>query len=286
MKSVVHEEARTGGLPLCEDARPRTHPTQSESSPLQLVLHTWVQTQRLVIRWGHDIQTIIQALILPPMFLVAINLVFGKAVSSVSSHSPLYGSVPMAALVGAVFGSTAGGICLMRERDEGLLARFWVLPVHRASGLLSRLVAEVVRILATTVLVMCTGMALGFRYHQGIPAALAWLAVPAAFGVAFALLVTTLALYLVNTVLVEATGIVITLLVFFCTGFVPLAQYPRWIQPVVEHQPMSYAVEAMRGLALGGPVVTPIIGTLLWSAAIVAACTAPMVIGYRKASTH
>lgn len=64
----------------------------------------------------------------------------------------------------------------------------------------------------------------------------------------------------------------------------PLAQYPGWIQPVVWHQPMSYAVEAMRGLSLGGPVLTPMVATLLWSAGIVAACAIPMVIEYRKAS--
>lgn len=87
-----------------------------------------------------------------------------------------------------------------------------------------------------------------------------------------------------NTVLAEATGMVVSLLFFFCTGFVPLGQYPGWIQPVVDHQPMSYAVEAMRGLAFGGPVVTPMFGTLLWSAGIVVVCTVPMVIGYRKAS--
>ena len=47
---------------------------------------------------------------------------------------------------------------------------------------------------------------------------------------------------------------------FFSTGFVPLDQFPRWIQPVVEHQPVSYAVEAMRGLSLGGPVLAPMVG--------------------------
>ena len=46
------------------------------------------------------------------MFLLAIDLVFGKPISTVSGHSALYGSVPMAALVGAVFGSTAAGILL------------------------------------------------------------------------------------------------------------------------------------------------------------------------------
>ena len=258
--------------------------TESESSLRSLVMHTWVQTQRLLIRWGRDLQTVIQALILPVMFLASLNLVFGRLITSVSGHSALYGSVPMAALVGAVLGSSSAGVCLMRERSGGLLARFWVLPVHRASGLLSRLAAEVVRILATTVVVLGTGLVLGFRFQQGILAALAWLVVPAVFGVAFSFLVITLALRLVNTVLAEATGILMALLVFFCTGFVPLSQYSGWLQPVVQHQPMSYAVEAMRGLALGGPVLWPMVGTLLWSVAIAAACAAPMVVGYRKAS--
>ena len=280
----MNSVARQDPVPPNDDARRLFTRTQSESSPSSLLLQTWVQAQRLLIRWGRDLQTVIQALILPVMFLASLNLVFGRLISSVSGHSALYGSVPMTALVGAVLGSTSAGVGLMRERSGGLLARFWVLPVHRASGLLSRLAAEAVRILATTVVVMCAGLALGFRFRQGIFAALAWLAVPAVFGVAFSFLVITLALRLVNTVLAEATGMLIALLVFFCTGFVPLAQYPGWLQPVVQHQPMSYAVEAMRGLSLGGPVLTPMIGTLLWSAGIVGVCMAPMVIGYRKAS--
>lgn len=258
----------------------------SEGSPRLLLVHTWVQTQRLLIRWCHDVQTVIQALILPPMFLLSMNLVFGKAVSAVTGHSALYGSVPMAALVGAIFGSTASGICLMREREEGLLARFWVFPVSRASGLLSRLTAEAVRTSVTTVIVICTGVALGFRFERGIAAAVAWVAVPVAFGTAFSFLVMTAALYLVNTVLVDATGVAVMLLIYFCTGFVPLAEYPRWIQPAVQHQPMSYAVDAMRGLSLGGPVLTSAIGIALWSVGIVVVCAVPMILGYRRASTR
>lgn len=285
MTSATHDGARQGRLPLYDDARGesgRIH--QSEAAPRLLIRHTRLLTGRLLIRWAHDAQTVIEALVLPCMLLVATNLVFGKLISSVSGSSALNGSVPMAALVGAVFGSTAAGVSLMGERDEGLLARFWVLPVHRASGLLARLSAEAVRIVATTVVVLGTGLMLGFRFRQGLAAALAWLAVPAIFGVAFAFIVTTIALYLASTVLAEATGMAVALLFFFCTGFVPLAEYPRWIQPVVEHQPMSFAVEAMRGLAVGGPVLAPMVGTMLWSVGIVALCAAPMVVAYRKAS--
>ena len=45
--------------------------SRSEGSPRLLFVHTWVQTQRLLIRWCHDVQTVIQALILPPMFPVS-----------------------------------------------------------------------------------------------------------------------------------------------------------------------------------------------------------------------
>lgn len=286
MRTAAQQVLLSADRPLFEDARTHVNRTQSENSPRLLVLHTWIQTQRLLIRWSHDIQTLLQALILPPMFLVSINLVFGRLVSAVSDHSALYGSVPMAALVGAVFGSTASGVLLMHERDEGLLARFWVLPVHRASDLLSRLAAEVLRILATSALVMVTGLVLGLRFRQGIPAASAWMTIPVIFGVAFAFLVTTMSLYLTNTVLAESTGIVVALLFFFSTGFVPLEQYPSWLQPVVAHQPLSYAIDTMKGLSLGGPVLTPMIGTLLWSAGIVAVCFYPMLAGYRRACTR
>jgi ABC-2 type transport system permease protein len=283
MRPVGRSVARPGRGLWHDDHRPVTR-TPSENSPRRLFLHTWVQTQRLLILWARDATTIIEALILPVALLLTMDLVLGHRISSITGHNGLYGSVPTAALVGAIFGSSAAGVRLMRERESGLLARFWVLPVHRASGLTSRLLAEVVRILVTNVAVLCTGLVLGFRFQQGIFPSVAWLFVPVTFGVAFATLVTTLAFYAADTVLAESAALHSALLFFFCTGFVPLAQYPHWIQPVVEHQPMSYAVEAMRGLSLGGPVLVPMLGTFLWSAGIAAACIVPMVAGYRKAS--
>jgi ABC-2 type transport system permease protein len=198
----------------------------------------------------------------------------------------LYGSVPLIAMVGAMSGSMVGGIGLMRERTDGLLSRLWVLPVHRASGLLSRLAADAVRIVATTTVIMCAGLVLGFRFRQGILASVAWLFIPAVFGVAFTMVVITIALYTAKTIVVEGTEVIWGLLMFFSTGFVPLDQYPHWIQPAVHHQPMSYAIEVMRGLSVGGPVLAPIVAMLLWSAGIAAACATPMAIGYRKASSR
>jgi ABC-2 type transport system permease protein len=49
---------------------------------------------------------------------------------------------------------------------------------------------------------------------------------------------------------------------------------------------MTYAVDAMRGLSLGGPVRWPLIATLLWAAGVTAVCIVPTLLGYRRAGTH
>jgi ABC-2 type transport system permease protein len=284
MMSVASEDKTTVALGGFGDVRPAVRHAAKENSPRRLVPHTWVLTARLLRHWSRDPATVAESLVMPVVLLVALNIVLGNGISQLTGHSALYGSVPLITMVGAMSGSMVGGIGLMGERSDGLLSRLWVLPVHRASGLLSRLVADAVRIVVTTAVIVCAGLVLGFRFRQGILASVAWLFIPTAFGVAFTVAVITLALYSANTIVVEATEIIWGLLMFFSTGFVPLDQYPRWIQPAVQHQPMSYSIEAMRGLSLGGPVLAPVVAVLLWSAGIAAVFAVPMAIGYRRAS--
>ena len=219
----------------------------------------------------------------PSCCLVTLDIVLGDAISQVTGHSALYGSVPLVAMVGAMTGGMIGGIGLMGERTDGLLSRLWVLPVHRASGLLARLAADVVRIVVLTAHPRHRAGA-GIPVPAGTLESVAWLFVPACLGLAFSAIVITIALYAPNTIMVEATEVIWAALMFFSTGFMPLEQYPDWIQPVVQHQPVSCAVDVMRGLSLGGPVLAPLVEMLLWTAGIVAACAIPMAIGYRKAS--
>ncbi len=255
-----------------------------ENSPRRLIPQTWVLTARILRRWSRDPATLVQSLVMPAGFLVALDIVLGDGIEKVTGHSGLYGQVPLVALVGGMTGAIIGAVNIMREREIGLLARFWVVPVHRGAGLLARLTADVVRIVVITLVVLCVGLALGFRFEQGIPAAIAWVFMPAMFGVALSAAVLTLALYSSNTIVPQATEIVIAMLMFFSIGFVPLDQYPGWLQPIVEHQPVSYTIEAMRGLALEGPIAEPVLWTVAWSAGIAAVCAAPLAIGYRKAS--
>lgn len=258
----------------------------SQNAARLFVAQTLLQTNRLLTRWARDYITVIGAIVLPILFMVVLNIVLGNLAYVVTHDSGLYSIVPLIALGAAITGSTFVAIDLMRERSFGLLARLWVLPVHRASGLISRILANAIRTLVTTLVMLGTGVVLGFRFRQGLIPSLMWISVPVILGIAIAAMVTTVALYTAQTVVVEGVELVQAIAIFFSTGLVPLNSYPGWIQPFVAHQPVSYAVAAMRGFAMGGPVLSPMIGMLVWTAGICVVCAVPLAIGYRRASTH
>lgn len=256
----------------------------SEVSPASLVRHTLIQTHRLLLRWVRNPITLLEALIIPCLLLVMLETVVGGQIRKFTGDSALYGSVPMVTITGAVSGAISCGVLLGREREAGLLARFWVLPVHRASGLASRILAEGCRIFAGTLTIILVGHLLGFRFHNGVLPTLLFLAIPVLFGLAFATVVTSVAVFTAKAALVEGITILTSLMMFFSTGFVPLAAYPQWIQPVVRNQPMSVAVDAMKALALEGPLTRPLTLTLTWSIAAIILFAIPATIGYRRAS--
>lgn len=258
----------------------------SQNAARLFVAQTLLQTNRLLTRWARDYITVIGAIVLPILFMVVLNIVLGNLAYVVTHDSGLYSIVPLIALGAAITGSTFVAIDLMRERSFGLLARLWVLPVHRASGLISRILANAIRTLVTTLVMLGTGVVLGFRFRQGLIPSLMWISVPVVLGIAIAAMVTTVALYTAQTVVVEGVELVQAIAIFFSTGLVPLNSYPGWIQPFVAHQPVSYAIAAMRGFAMGGPVLSPMIGMLVWTAGICVVCAVPLAIGYRRASTH
>lgn len=258
----------------------------SQNAARLFVAQTLLQTNRLLTRWARDYITVIGAIVLPILFMVVLNIVLGNLAYVVTHDSGLYSIVPLIALGAAITGSTFVAIDLMRERSFGLLARLWVLPVHRASGLISRILANAIRTLVTTLVMLGTGVVLGFRFRQGLIPSLMWISVPVILGIAIAAMVTTVALYTAQTVVVEGVELVQAIAIFFSTGLVPLNSYPGWIQPFVAHQPVSYAIAAMRGFAMGGPVLSPMIGMLVWTAGICVVCAVPLAIGYRRASTR
>ncbi|MEV0293128.1 ABC transporter permease [Nocardia sp. NPDC050710] len=250
------------------------------------VSHSVIQCKRLLYGWARDPATTIQTLIYPALTLLMFHVVLGNSISAATGKPAVYGQVPMITLVAAMSGAVVSALGFKVEKATGLLGRFWTMPVHRAAGLTGRLLAEAVRVLVTTLFVIAVGFALDFRFDQGWLAALAMIGIPVVFGVGFAVLVTALATITEGVMLVSLISIVNTLLMFFNTGFVPVGAYPVWLQDVVENQPMSCAIDAMRGLSYGGPVAEPLLKTIAWTVGIVLVFAYPAISGYRRAAQN
>ncbi|MXP19848.1 peptide ABC transporter permease [Gordonia sp. HNM0687] len=269
----------TGPLPF-----PEGDMWAPEQSVLALMRGAGLQAQRILVKWSKDPATLLQSLLFPALMVLLFWLVLDRSVSDHSGTSYAFGMVPMVALIGAMSGASISGLGLRRERTSGLLTRMWTLPVHRAAAMTGRLAAEAVRVVVTVSFILLVGTTIGFRIETGVLGYLGILGVATAFGLSFSMMVTALALLSRDSHIVEWVAIGTNLAMFFNTGFVPADAYPGWLRPIVEYQPLSCGVEAIKAMATGGALLQPLMLTSAWSAAVLVVFTGPALIGYRRAA--
>ncbi|WP_353107690.1 ABC transporter permease [Gordonia sp. (in: high G+C Gram-positive bacteria)] len=271
-------------MSVMASAQPTVVP--AEGSIRAWASNTAVLSWRQILVYVRDVPTLLQSIIIPGISLVLMKVVLGDAIGQATGKNSLYGTVPLIILVGAMGGSMVSAVRLNKERSTGLLARLYVLPINRAADLTSRVVSEIARIIAATAVLLAVGMAIGFRFTNGPLAAAGMVVTAVVFGASFAVLMLALAVNAPpGAPIVQYLGLLISVLMFFNSGFSPLEAYPGWLQPFVEYQPMSPAIELMRSLASGGTIVEPLVTVAVWAAIFVAAAIYPALTGYRKAAT-
>lgn len=249
-----------------------------------LVTETWLHAGRLLIRWRRERAVLLGSLLVPIGLLVLYEVVLGDSVQRLTGTRSVYGLVPICAVLSALFGSLGNAASIALDREAGLLGRIYVLPIHRVSPLTGRFFAEAVRALIGTILITGLGLIMGLRFTHGWGAALIFVLIPSIVVIGFTALVLALASRRngrqLMTWLVSAT----VALAFINPGFTPIETFPDWVQPFVRMQPMSPPVEAMRSLALGGPLAWPLTMTLVWAVVLLALFIPLAVRGFRLAA--
>jgi ABC-2 type transport system permease protein len=249
-----------------------------------LLSQTCLNAGRLLTRWRREPAVLVQALLFPTFLLVVYKLVIGESILNLTGSDSLYGLVPMSAVTGALFGAIGTGVAIPDERESGLLSRLWVLPVHRASALTGRILAEAARTFIGAVAITGVGVAMGLKFTNGWPAIAGFVLVPVVVIVGFSAVVIALAVRADGRNIVTGLAAICFVLLFFNTGMVPIDVFPDWLQPVVLAQPMSPAIETMRALAEGGAILVPFGQTVAWTAGLLAAFGPLAVRGYRAAA--
>ncbi|WP_040796799.1 ABC transporter permease [Nocardia higoensis] len=249
-----------------------------------LLRQSVVHAAALLRTWSRDPGVVVQSLVFPAFMLMMFQLVLGKTITSMGGGDSIYGNTGLVALVGALFGTLATAESLIHERDTGLLTRMWTLPVPRSGFIAGRLLAEAARTGLATVVLFLVAVPMGFRFEQGIAAGIGAVLVTMVFAVGIAVPVIAMATVASGNQAVQQLGGLFLLLLFFNAGFAPVTEYPGWLQPIVRHQPMTPAIDAVRGLTEGGALAQPILLTLAWTVGLIAVFGPVAVRGYRSAA--
>jgi ABC-2 type transport system permease protein len=137
---------------------------------------------------------------------------------------------------------------------EGVVARFRVMAISRASVLTGRVVGSMIRTLIAVVLVIGVALVAGFRPTAG-PAQ--WFAVFAFIALlTFALTWLAVAFGMTAKSVAGANGSTLLLQFgpFISSAFVRPETMPPGVRWFAENQPFTPMIETMRGLLLGTPI--------------------------------
>jgi len=214
-------------------------------------------------------------LLTPVMLLLLFVYVFGDAMSEGAGRDAYLAYLVPGILLMTIGSTTIGtAVSVSTDMNEGIIARFRTMAIHRGSVLVGHVVGSVLQCLASVVLVGAVGVAIGFRSTDAT--VLEWLA---AFGLltGFALALTWIAvgmgLVSPNAEAASNNAMPLIFLPLISSAFVPVDGMPGWFQPIAEYQPFTPAIETLRGLLLGTEI-----GHNGWLA--LAWCVGLAVLGY------
>jgi ABC transporter DrrB family efflux protein len=249
------------------------------------VSDTLTITRRNLIVWMRVPAYIVFTVIQPVMFVLMFRYVFGGAIPVKVPGG--YVSFLMPGIIGqtAAFGSFGTAISLAQELKKGVIDRLRSMPMARSAVLAGRLVADTGRMTITILIVLGVGYAVGFRFSNGVLPAILMVVLAIVFGVAICCIAAFTGLAIGDEESVQAFGLIwLFPITFLSSAFVPISTMPGWLQAFANNQPVTYVIDTMRALALGGPVEANLWKSVASLAAIFLVFMPLAVRAYRRAS--
>jgi ABC transporter DrrB family efflux protein len=271
--------------------RPAGGAPASPASPSLLTQARWAVTDTLAISrrnllvWMRVPAYIVFTVIQPVIFVLMFRYVFGGAIAV--PYKGGYVSFLMPGIIGqtAAFATFGTAIALAQELQKGVIDRLRSMPMARSAVLAGRLVADTARMTVTILIVLGVGYAVGFRFQNGVVPAILMIVLAIVFGVAICVIAAFTGLAIGDEESVQAFGLIwLFPITFLSSAFVPISTMPGWLQAFANNQPVTYVINTMRALALGGPIEANLWKSLVWLAGIFIVFSPLAVRAYKRAS--
>jgi ABC-2 type transport system permease protein/oleandomycin transport system permease protein len=249
------------------------------------VSDTMVMARRNLIVWVRVPAYLVFTVIQPVIFVLMFRYVFGGAIKVDVPGG--YVNFLMPGIIGqtAAFATFATAIALAQELKKGVIDRLRSMPMARSAVLAGRLVADTGRMIVTILIIIAVGYAVGFRFSNGVVPAILMVVLATVFGLAICVIAAFTGLAIGDEESVQAFGLIwLFPLTFLSSAFVQISSMPGWLQAFANNQPVTYVIDTMRSLAIGGPIEANLWKSIAWLAGIFIVFVPLAVRAYKRAS--
>jgi ABC-2 type transport system permease protein/oleandomycin transport system permease protein len=249
------------------------------------VTDTLTITRRNLLIWMRVPAYLVFTVIQPVLFVLMFRYVFGGAIRVAGNVTYVNFLMPGIIAQTAAFATFGTAIALAVELKKGVIDRLRAMPMARSAVLGGRLVADTGRMTVTILIVLGVGFAVGFRFNNGLVPAILMVVLAIVFGLSICCIAAYTGLAIGDEESVQAFGLIwLFPITFLSSAFVPIATMPGWLQAFANNQPVTYVIDTMRALALGGPVAANLWKSVAWLAGIFIVFLPLAVRAYRRAS--
>jgi ABC transporter DrrB family efflux protein len=252
----------------------------------RLASDTFVMAERNLVRLPRAPDMLMAFTIQPIMFVLLFAYVFGGAIGT-PGFSYIDFLIPGMVAQQIAFGGFTTALGLSEDMGKGLIDRFRSLPTARASVLMGRTLADVATNLLSIVVLVVTGLIIGFGFNASALEVVAGLALLLLWGYAFSWVFALIGMSVSSPEAANGAGFVLVFpITFISSAFVPVESMPAGLEEFAQANPVSQVVDAMRALWLGAPAGNHIWLSVVWCFAIIAVFAPLAVSKYRKATAR
>ena len=159
------------------------------------------------------------------------------------------------------------------DMTGGIIARFRTMDIAKVSVLSGHVLGAVLKTMFAVVVTMIVALLLGYRSDAGARHWLTAFALLVLMAVAFTWLTVGMGLAADSVETASNTPMVLVMLPFVSSAFVPTDAMPRGLRHFAEHQPFTPMIDSLRALTSGADA-----GSDLWLA--IGWCVLIAVVGY------
>ncbi len=225
---------------------------------------------RAMLKIKHVPEQLFDVTMFPIMFTLLFTYLFGGALEG-SPTEYIQVLAPGILVQTVVFITMYAGMGLNNDIKKGVFDRFRSLPIWRPAPMVGLLLGDAVRFILAATVVLILSLIIGFRPEGGVPGVIAGIGLTLIFAFSISWIWTLLGLVMRTPEAVLNTSMTVLFPVIFASNiFVNPDTMPGWLQTVVDLNPITHLVSAVRGLMGTGAETSDLIWVFASSAALIA----------------